>query len=86
MADYQYTPSRHAGGDPSLDMAQAIENLDSESALTQLSRCAKSLIILPTPVDGIRKFEMPPPNEDFPESAFFPPPTFSRHPLPALFE
>ncbi|TKA54607.1 hypothetical protein B0A53_03014 [Rhodotorula sp. CCFEE 5036] len=65
MADYQYTPSRHAGGDPTLDMAQAIENLD---------------------IDGIRKFEMPPPNEEFPESAFFPPPTFSRHSLPAIFD
>ena len=89
MADYQYTPSRHAGGDPTLDMAQAIENLDSETGTPQipLSSCANSLTFAsPLAVDGIRKFEMPPPNEEFPESAFFPPPTFSRHPLPALFE
>ncbi|GAA5980234.1 hypothetical protein JCM10908_001582 [Rhodotorula pacifica] len=65
MADYQYTPSRHAGEDSALDMAEAIEKMD---------------------IKAIRNFKMPPPSEDYPESAFLPPPTFSRHPLPSIFD
>ncbi|GAA6032785.1 hypothetical protein JCM8097_000787 [Rhodosporidiobolus ruineniae] len=36
-------------------------------------------------IAGIRNFTMPEPVEDFPESAYLPPPSFSRHGLPQVF-
>ncbi|BGP12809.1 hypothetical protein JCM10213_008070 [Rhodosporidiobolus nylandii] len=37
-------------------------------------------------IAGIRNFTMPEPAEDFPESLFLPPPSFSRHGLPQMFD
>ncbi|GAA5913969.1 hypothetical protein JCM6882_002583 [Rhodosporidiobolus microsporus] len=37
-------------------------------------------------IDGIRNFTMPQPVEDFPESIYIPPPSFSRHGLPQIFD
>ncbi|GAA5994901.1 TFIIIC subunit 5 family protein [Rhodotorula paludigena] len=37
-------------------------------------------------VEGIRDFVFPKPNEDFDEPAFLPPPAFSRHTLPQIFD
>ncbi|CEQ38900.1 SPOSA6832_00388 [Sporobolomyces salmonicolor] len=37
-------------------------------------------------IAGIRSFTMPPPNEDFTEASFIPPPVFTRHGLPQNFD
>ncbi|KPV78418.1 uncharacterized protein RHOBADRAFT_50887 [Rhodotorula graminis WP1] len=37
-------------------------------------------------IGAIRDFNFPPPQEDFPSSAFLPPPAFSRHALPQMFD
>lgn len=87
MADYQYAPKRHDGQDPTLDLADAIINMNGQ--LEPTSRCPNLGLMLRKlahAVAGIRKFAMPPPNEDFPVSAFLPPPAFSRHTVPQIFE
>ncbi|BGP36776.1 tau 95 subunit of transcription factor TFIIIC [Rhodotorula kratochvilovae] len=65
MADFQYTPERHAEEDPTLQLADALTNMD---------------------IAAIRSFEFPAPTEEFPSSAFLPPPAFSRHALPQVFD
>ncbi|GAA6047300.1 hypothetical protein JCM3770_001875 [Rhodotorula araucariae] len=65
MADFQYTPKRHAVEDPTMQLADALTDMD---------------------ITAIRNFEFPAPTEDFPVSSYLPPPAFSRHALPQVFD
>ncbi|GAA5834129.1 hypothetical protein JCM9279_004225 [Rhodotorula babjevae] len=57
------------------------EAVDGPDATMELADALASMDI-----DAIRDFDFAPPQEDFPSSAFLPPPVFSRHALPQMFD
>ncbi|GAA5832249.1 hypothetical protein JCM11251_004294 [Rhodosporidiobolus azoricus] len=60
---------------------QYVPKVSKEDPTMKLADAIRTLDI-----EGIRNFTMPQPEEDFPESAFMPPPSFSRHGLPQIFD
>lgn len=88
MADFTFTPEPEADADPTMQLADALTNMNGAS-LSLLSGSVAScgvLIVMSPAVAGIRDFQFPEPREEFPSSACLPPPVFSRTALPQLFE
>ena len=87
MADFTFTPEAAAGLDATMQLADALASMDSASLLPPLGASElQSADARTLAVGAIRDFDFAPPQEDFPSSAFLPPPVFSRHALPQLFE
>ncbi|TNY18978.1 RNA polymerase III transcription factor IIIC subunit-domain-containing protein [Rhodotorula diobovata] len=88
MADFTFTPEPEADADPTMQLADALTNMNGAS-LSLLSGSVAScgvLIVMSPAVAGIRDFQFPEPREEFPSSACLPPPVFSRTALPQLFD